>query len=248
MHVHFLGTNGWYNTATGETSCVLIDAPEAYVICDAGQGLHKAGRHLTDSKKPVYLFLSHLHLDHVYGLHMLPKVKCPQGMTILGQPGTTKHLTQFMASPWTCPLEKLPFRVTLQDIPEGAHWEPIPFTCRFLVHADPCLGFRFTLDGKTIAYCTDTGLCNPLVELAQDADLLIVECAWRRRNESPRWPHLAPEDGADVAARARAKQLALIHFEANNYPTFAERAEAEQKARAIFPSTHAMRDDTTITL
>ncbi len=246
MHVHFLGTNGWYNTTTGETSCVLIDAQEAYVILDAGQAVRKIDQHITDPHKPIYLFLSHLHLDHTYGFHIFPKFRIAQGLTIYTQRGSMAHLRTLIASPWTGPLDRLKTRVTLQEIDEGIHTTPIPFECRFQVHADPSLGFRFTLEGKQIVYCTDTGVCAAVQELARNADLLITECAWRVPNEKPGWPHLAPEDGATIAKTANVKQLCLMHFDALNYSTFAERDDAQAKARTIFPNTRAMRDDESI--
>lgn len=248
MKIHFLGTNGWYNTSTGETPCVLIDAAEAYVILDAGNAFRKVDELLTDPKKPVYLFLSHFHLDHTYGLHTLPKFRVPQGITLIGQAGTKHFLNVLVNKPFTCPLDLLQTKITIQEVNEGKHSAPIPFECAFLVHADPCLGFRFTLEGKTITYLTDTGICPPMVPLAKNADLLITECAWRVQNQHPGWPHLAPEDAATVAQQANAKQLALMHFDAFKYPDLADRDEAEVRAKIIFPATRAMHDNDTLTL
>lgn len=243
MKVYFLGTNGWFDSETGETTCLLIDADEGYLILDAGNAFRKIDRYLTNPAKPIYLFLSHFHLDHTYGLHILPKFRLPQGLTLIGQRGTKKQLKQILASPWSCPIAKLPYPVTVQEVGEGVHQDPLPFTCRFLVHADPCLGYRFTLEGKTITFCTDTGVCDNLVRLATNADLLITECTWREQNEFTGWPHLAPEDGAHVAQQARAKQLALMHFDGYRYAASADRTDAERRARAIFSATRAMRDD-----
>ncbi len=248
MRIHFLGTNGWFNTATGMTSCVLIDAVEAYVIFDAGNGFAKADQLLTDSNKPIVLFLSHFHLDHTFGLHVLPKFRCPQGITICGQPGTKKYLSQLIASPWTCPIDKLKTVVSIVECEAGVHTQPIPFTCEFLVHADPCLGFRVTLEKKIVTYCTDTGVCDALTTLGTHADLFITECAWRVQNQLPGWPHLAPEDAANAAAQADAKQLALMHFDAEQYPTFNDRNDAVARAQKIFPSTIGTTDDLTLTL
>lgn len=248
MRIHFLGTNGWYNTATGETTCVLIDAREAYVVLDAGQGIRKIDQHITDPKKPVYLFLSHLHLDHTYGFHTFPKLRLPQGITVFTQKDSAHHLRTLLASPWTAPIERLKTAVRLVEIDEGTHTAPLPFECRWLVHADPCLGFRLTIEGKQIAYCTDTGVCDGMRALARHADLLIAECAWRVPNERPGWPHLAPEDSATIAKASGTQQLLLMHFDARNYPTFTERDAAEATARAIFPHTRAMRDDDSVTL
>lgn len=248
MKIHFLGTNGWYNSPTGETSCVLIDAREAYVILDAGNGFRKLDKLITNPEKPIYLFLSHFHLDHTYGFHVMPKMKWPQGLTIIGQKGSKKFLNILINTPWTCPIDKLNTKVKIEDVKPGRYGKPIPFECAFLVHADPCMGYRLTLEGKVVTYLTDTGLCDAVVPLAQHADLLISECAWRVQNQYPGWPHLAPEDAATVALQAQVRQLALIHFDANGYPNFSDREDAEHRAKAIFANTRAMRDDAIITL
>ena len=41
MKITFLGTNGWYDSATGNTPSALIDTKDYYIILDAGFGIHK---------------------------------------------------------------------------------------------------------------------------------------------------------------------------------------------------------------
>jgi len=55
MKVIFLGTNGWYDTKTGNTPCVLIDTKTHYIILDAGDGIYKLDKYIT-TQKPIYLF------------------------------------------------------------------------------------------------------------------------------------------------------------------------------------------------
>jgi ribonuclease BN (tRNA processing enzyme) len=249
MKLFFLGTNGWHDSETGETPCVLIDSEEAYVVLDAGNALRKLDRHIR-ADKPIYLFLSHFHLDHVSGLHTLMKFSFAQGMTIAGQPGTKEILGRLVASPFTAPLEKVrqKYPVDVVEIREGGNRVgPLEVHALPLVHADPCFGYSLHLEGRKIAYCTDTGACPNLVRLAEGADLLITECAWRKRHESA-WPHLAPEDAAEAARDAGARRLALMHFDAVNYPTMAARREAESAARRIFPGAFAAEDDMEIRL
>ena len=87
MRVIFLGTNGWYDTDTGNTICVLIRTKDYEIILDAGNGLYKIDQYIPErNKKPVYLFLSHFHLDHIVGLHTLMKFNFSQGLTIETKP------------------------------------------------------------------------------------------------------------------------------------------------------------------
>ena len=81
MQVTFLGTNGWFDTAAGNTVSVLVQSEEYDIIFDAGNGIAKADRYITQ-KKPVYLFISHLHIDHIAGLHTLVKFRLKKGLHV----------------------------------------------------------------------------------------------------------------------------------------------------------------------
>jgi ribonuclease BN (tRNA processing enzyme) len=93
------------------------------------------------------------------------------------------------------------------------------------------MGYRLDLDGKIIAYCPDTGICDNAVKLAEDADLLITECSFKPGEASPVWPHLNPQDAANIAERSRAKLLALTHFDAGRYKSIQERLEAVKSVK-----------------
>jgi ribonuclease BN (tRNA processing enzyme) len=224
MKVTFLGTNGWYDTLTGNTVSVLIQAEEYDIILDAGNGIAMADRFITQ-EKPVLLFLSHFHIDHIAGLHTLVKFRLKQGLKIFCLPGGAGLLNTFAGEPFTVPLNKLPFPVHVVELLEGVHKVPFRVECRPLVHPAPCYGYRLDVDGKAIAFCTDTGVCDNAVTLARKADLLITECALKPGETSTDWPHLNPQDAIGIAAKAGAKRLALLHFGAEVYRTLNERRE-----------------------
>jgi len=224
MKIAFLGTNGWYDTDTGNTICTLISSENYHILLDAGNGIYKADRFIQD-ERPVHLFLSHFHLDHIEGLHILNKFRFPS-LGIYGQKGTKTVLNTIVNEPFTVPLDSLPFPVEVHELSEGPYKLPFPVECRFLVHASPTLGYRFDLDGKVISYCPDTGICENAVRLAEDADLLIAECSHKPGESSPSWPHLNPQDAVGIARKARAKRLALTHFDAGRYTSIQERLDA----------------------
>jgi ribonuclease BN (tRNA processing enzyme) len=241
MKITFLGTNGWYNTETGNTPCVLLETNSYYIVFDAGDGIYKLDKYIA-SDKPILLFLSHFHLEHISGLHILNKFRFKQGIRIYGQKGTRKILNYVIGHPFTSPLNNLPVKVKIRELSEGMHRIPFPITCRFLVHADPCLGYRINIDGKVIVYCTDTGICNNALELAKNADVLIHDCAEKSEQRSWKWPHTTPREAAELARKANVKQLVLFHFSAAVYKSIEERKEAEQNAGAIFKNTIAALD------
>ncbi|MCX6694660.1 MAG: MBL fold metallo-hydrolase [Methanomicrobiales archaeon] len=247
MRVIFLGTNGWYDSPTGNTCSVLIDAAESVIVLDAGFGLSKLDQYAR-TDRPVHLFLSHFHLDHIAGLHVLTKFRIPEGLTIYGQPGTTSILDRVVAEPFTIPLQDLPYPVRVEDLAEGDYTKPFPLSCRFLVHASPCMGFRMEIEGKTIAYLPDTGYCPNAVLLARGADLVITECALRPGEHSVEWPHLNPETAVRIAREAGAARLALMHFDAVRYPSHTDRRLIAREYQGSHPEVYVTFDEMAVHL
>jgi ribonuclease BN (tRNA processing enzyme) len=250
VKIVFLGTNGWYDTAaTGNTICTLLQTADADIILDAGNGLTKADRYgVGENGRPVYLFLSHFHLDHVVGLHTLAKFNFSGGLTICGPEGSRSILQTLVNQPFTLSLGDLPYPVKVLELPTDLAELPFPMAVRPLVHASLTLGCRIELEGRVFSYCPDTGYCENAVALSREADLVIAECAYQSGQGSDDWPHLNPETAARIAKEAQAKRLALVHFDARIYPTLDLRQVAERDARAIFPDTLATTDGMEIEL
>jgi len=242
MKVTFLGTNGWYDTPTGNTICILVESGGYNIILDAGNGLYKVDRYIKENTA-TYIFLSHFHLDHIAGLHILGKFNFTEGLHICGQTGTKETLGGFINFPFTMPLNRLGYKTEIHELPVDAN--KLPFRVEFLpmLHSSPTLGYRFELDGKVLSYCPDTGYCENAVNLSRGADLVIAECAFKSGQYSEDWPHLNPESAAGIALEAASKRLALVHFDASLYKTIEDRKIAESAAKKIFSNTFCALDD-----
>lgn len=206
------------------------------MILDSGDGIHRAKGYLKEAK-PTLIFLSHFHLDHIFGLHLLDEFEFESPLRIYGKRGAKEALNLIINKPFSRPLGELPYEVMVEELDEGEHGSPFRLSCRLLPHKDPSLGYRFELDGRIIAYCTDTGPHENILELAKDADVLISECALKPGRMSEGWPHMNPEEAAKAAKRANAKMLILTHFNAAEYRTISEREEGGERAREIFENT-----------
>ncbi|OHB58214.1 MAG: hypothetical protein A2173_03605 [Planctomycetes bacterium RBG_13_44_8b] len=246
MKITFLGTNGWYDSKTGNTLSTLIQTPLENIILDAGNGIYKISEYIKNSK-PIYLFLSHFHLDHIIGLHTLAKFNFHQEINIYGPEGLKKYLNQIINRPYTIPFNKLRVKTRLYELKNNCRL-PLSMEFRHLKHSGFCLGYRFLIGRKIISYCTDTGICKNLYYLAEKADLLISESSFRSGHINDDWPHLNPEAVAQVAKDTTVKRLALIHFDASHYLAFKDRRDAEKKARTIFKNTIAAKDGSSIKL
>lgn len=243
----FLGTNGWYDSETGNTPSVLIDNEQYYLVLDAGNGISKLDKYIV-SDKPVYLFLSHFHLDHISGLHTLVKNKFSKGLYIMVQKGGKEFLQKFINSPFTVPIEKLPFRVEIIEVEESSSNTPFKANFLPLKHSIEVLGIRLEIGNKVITYCTDTSNCENAVTLAKNADILITECSMAPNVTKDASVHLNPQMAAKLAKEASVKKLYLMHFDASTYTNGEMRIEAELNAKETFANSYAAFDDMEVKL
>jgi ribonuclease BN (tRNA processing enzyme) len=75
-----------------------------------------------------------------------------------------------------------------------------------------CFGLRVEIEGRTLAYSGDSVLCDALVELAEGADVFVVECScW----EGGCGPHLSPDDIRELRRRlGPGPAFVLTHLDA----------------------------------
>jgi len=248
MKVTFLGTNGWYPSPTGDTPCVLVDSKDYYIVFDAGNGFYKLDRYIKE-EKPIYLFISHFHLDHTSGLHTLPKFTFQQGIDVYVGEGRLKDFKTLVNRPFTIGYQPSPqnigrlrTEIRLHELSEKE--QEIPFRASAIEqhHAYVDHGFRLVLENKIIAYTGDCGYTDSAHELAKDADLLICECSNKKTEIPDKWGHFDPIQAGKLASESNAKQLILNHFAANLYTTLEDRKWAEKEAKKIFPNTIAATD------
>jgi ribonuclease BN (tRNA processing enzyme) len=243
MKLVFLGTNGWYDSPTGNTVCALLDTNKEYIVLDAGNGIHKLDKYISE-KKPIYLFLSHLHLDHVAGIHVMGKLKpikhLVESLTVIVPPKMKGYLDKLINVPYTMPFSRLGVTTNVLEIGDKS----LPSWMQFqpMEHSVQCWGIKITREGRTVSYGPDTGICDALRVLAKDVDCLITECAYKSGERNPAWPHLNPEDCATVAKESNVKKLILTHFEAFRYSTLEDRKVAQEIAQKIFPDAVSAYD------
>ncbi|MFH1442338.1 MAG: MBL fold metallo-hydrolase [Candidatus Omnitrophota bacterium] len=240
MKLHFLGTNGWYDTQQGNTLSVLLDTNKAYVVFDAGGGFYKLDKYITKNK-PIILLLSHFHLDHIIGLHALNKFNFSQGINVFGPKGIKKVFNVIINNPYSKPVNKLKTKIIIREFSNTLKL-PIDIEYKELLHSCLCYGYRVSSEGKKVVFCTDTGLCPNLSLLADGADILITECSLAPGQTDNNWPHLNPEQAASIAKACKVKKLILTHFDAGVYLTSKDRLSAQNAARTIFKNTVAAKD------
>lgn len=248
MKITFLGTNGWYSSPTGDTPCILIESDDQYIILDAGNGMYKLDQYITEANKPITLFISHFHIDHVSGLHTLPKFDFKQGIDVYVGKGRAEDFKQLVNPPFTVGFLAKPDNIvnlkTQIRLHEIEKIQQVNFSATAIKqhHAYIGHGFRLQIEGKTIAYTGDCGFTDAARELAENADLLICECSNKKTENPDVWGHFDPIQAATLAKESGVKKLILTHFGAHLYTSREDREWAQGEARKIFQDTTAATD------
>lgn len=94
--------------------------------------------------------------------------------------------------------------------------------------------------GRAVAVIMDTRRCEAAVQLARDADVLVIESTYLQSERKEAWErgHLTARDAAEIGVAAGAKRLVLTHF-SQRYPSTAPFLE---EASAIHPDVITAED------
>jgi ribonuclease BN (tRNA processing enzyme) len=109
------------------------------------------------------------------------------------------------------------YRLTLTELGETTVRLPgySVSTRRMNHYKTGAIGYRLAERGReALAYSGDTDVCQGIVDLGRNAELLILECSVRDEQKVP--GHLTPTECGRIAAQADCRRLALTHF----YPVF----------------------------
>ncbi len=166
-------------------------------------------------------------------------------ITFVLQKGNKDLLKNIVKHPYMSPLGD---NFEFLEVENGKYKKPIDFECLDIKHADPTVGYRINLEGKLIAYCLDTGICDNLLKLSKEADILITEASEIPGESNQEWGHLNPEEAAQIAKDANVKKIVMTHMSAYKYINFDKRKEAEKKAKNIFENSLMAKDDLIIEL
>ena len=104
-------------------------------------------------------------------------------------------------------------------------------------HTETSLGFRITnRQGRSVVYSGDTDVCENLVTLARDADVLICESALPDELKVP--GHLTPSLAGRIATQAGVGKLILTHF----YPE-CNAVDVAEQCRKTYPGPLVLAED-----
>lgn len=233
IRIELHGTNGWFETVNGSTSCIGIYTKRCNILFDIGTGFKNVNP-INIIGKPLYIFLSHLHFDHIYGIHLLGLYK-PTKLKIL-LPQKLKHEFQLIAQPpFVKDLTNLGFPIEFCGVEAKEYNEDhFIFEAVDLVHNTNIFGYKIRVDDKSICYCVDTKSCKNAYSISKNADVLICDSALKIDEPSEGKYHMNMMEAALIAKTSKVKLLILTHFGALRYSTIKERIDEAKSIEKIF--------------
>ncbi|TWT85590.1 ribonuclease Z [Posidoniimonas polymericola] len=219
MKITLLGTGGYFPNRRRHTACLMI--PEIGVVLDAGTAAYQIQQHL--ETESLDIFLSHAHLDHVFGLTCLLNLFDGQGarrIRVHGEPEKLEVVEQCLFNKLLFPVAPPCTFTPLADsvaLPQGGRLTWFP-----LEHPGGSVGYRLdwpatdTEPARSLAYVTDT-IARPdaaYLEHIQGVELLVHEAYFNddERDWAELTGHSCATDVAQNAAAAGAKQLVMVHM------------------------------------
>lgn len=206
-----------------------------YLLFDSGPGIvRKILERGFDYNEIDYIFYTHLHVDHVNDLAaLLFAAKSPlalrrKDLYLIGPKGFGDFYRKLLDL-YGDQLISSAYNVFLREMEDGVikdkDWN---LTTKPLPHSEHSIGYRIEdKKGRVVVYSGDTDYTRELVELAKDADLIILECSFP--NNMKVEGHLTPALAGQIAKEARCGILILTHL----YPVCVEHNILED-ARKVF--------------
>lgn len=259
MRLVTVGCSGSFAGPASPASSYLVQVPAAEaaaagheerdwsVVLDLGNGSLGALQRFVDPLDLDAVALSHLHPDHfvdVCGLYVYLRYHPARGSARTGVPsrlpvlGPSDTVPRLDAAYGAEPGDGLAHELDVRTWEPGTAVAVGPLTLEpyRVFHPVEAYGVRVTGpstlrpgERAVLAYTGDTDVCDGVVELARDADLLLSEAAFHegRDDAVERGIHLTGRRAGQVATAAGARRLVLTHLPAWNDPD-RSRAEARE--------------------
>ena len=216
MRLTVLGCAGSFPGPESACSAYLVDAEGFRLLIDFGTGALSALQRFSGLYTVDAILLSHLHADHIFDAcsYVVARRYAPTGplppIPVYAPPGAPERLATAEGGPQGGPLTDVYDFYTLQPgtFPIG----PLQVTVDRVNHPVETYGVRVEHEGRVLVYSADTAPCEPLIRLAQGADLFLCEASYLDGVDNPPDLHLTGREAGEHASKAGVGRLLLTHL------------------------------------
>ncbi len=222
----------------------LLESGKKKLLIDIGEGALTNLKRVAEPADINTILLTHFHSDHTSALapFLLYKrlafkygvIKDANQLTIIGPKGLAAFCESLDNVFPT--LKEVPFKVVTKEL--GNSFLMLPgfrIKTRTMKHENT-IAYRIEAEEKSIVFSGDTAYCEDIVSLANEADLLVLECSLP--DSLPSSNHLTVSQAASIAKQANVKSLLLNHF----YPQV-ESEPIEKIVKNIYSGTVKTAND-----
>ncbi len=221
IHITILGSGTCVPSLRRSSCAFLLEVADQKLLFDLGVGtIHRLLARGVALCEITHIFLSHFHPDH--SAELVPFLFSSKyggfpergPLTLIAGTGLQQFYRGLQAvyGKWIewAP-ELLHFYEVIPDSGLLPVFDGFTLAAKPVQHNPESLAFRITSRrGKSVVYSGDTDEDPGLIEIADQTDLFICECAFPDELKVP--GHLTPARAGDIASRAGVKQLVLTHF------------------------------------
>ncbi|MFH1075151.1 MAG: ribonuclease Z [Candidatus Firestonebacteria bacterium] len=234
MEITILGSGTGIPNLQRNAAGILIEVQKERLLFDTGPGIMKKllESGITYHDIP-YVFYTHFHPDHTLDLAVLlfaAKYNLSlrtKKLSIIGPKGL-KNLYHGLLNVYGSVLNPEAYQIYLQEIEEQSLTiGSLNIRALHTQHTPESMGYRIESQNAVVVYSGDTEMCENIIALGKDADILILDCSFP--NELKAKGHLIPQEAAEIAKACHCKKLILSHL----YPV-CQPEEAVKQARKIF--------------
>lgn len=214
----FLGTGAAISEGRAYTTILVNDSVLLDVAPTAPFHLLKMKKDLTKIKS---ICITHFHGDHTFGLPFLFleyafACKRKTELTVVGPEGIKEFTEALVASAYRDAanqiLEQVPVNyISIPNDGGSFNVEEIRGVALPMSHGEiNAFGYLLGIEGKTVSFSGDTGICKNLMQLVNRSDINIIECSFL---DSKITGHLNFEDIKMLSQKLTKEQkLVLVHL------------------------------------
>ena len=223
---------------------LLLVSDASTILIDSGSGTLRRMLEVGTTYQDIDLLLyTHTHPDHIADLVPIlfacKYAENPRQTDLLcfGGRGFSEYFKKLesLYGSWIKPRS---YWLTVKEISRGLlTYRDVKIRSKSMAHLPGSAGYRIQgAGGKSVVISGDTDYCEALVDLGDEADLLVLECSFPNGKKIE--GHLTPSLAGRIATEANCKKLLLTHL----YPQ-CDRVDILSQCRQTFNGEVAVAED-----